>query len=245
MRTYDDTFSGQKIYPGKVSSIALICHALHRQYLEFYSCCASSLTSVWLQGKLYVRGDSKIFRFQNGKSESLFLQRKNPRRIAWTTLYRRQHRKGISEVRTLAPNPYGVRSELERFNYSTWFSKALFSELCSERHHEFLQTWCANNLLHQQEVAKKRTRRTIKHQRAIVGAPLEVIKERRSMRPEARAAARQAAVKESKEKKAALESKKKAEKAKSAAAAARGTAQRIQSKQGAKGAAQKVQAKSR
>jgi ribosomal protein L24E len=53
------------------------------------------------QGKLYVRGDSKIFRFQNGKSESLFLQRKNPRRIAWTVLYRRQHRKGISEVRAL------------------------------------------------------------------------------------------------------------------------------------------------
>lgn len=51
-----------------------------------------------VQGKLYVRGDSKIFRFQNGKSESLFLQRKNPRRIAWTVLYRRQHRKGISEV---------------------------------------------------------------------------------------------------------------------------------------------------
>lgn len=54
--------------------------------------------SVRLQGKLYVRGDSKIFRFQNGKTESLFLQRKNPRRIAWTTLYRRQHKKGISEV---------------------------------------------------------------------------------------------------------------------------------------------------
>lgn len=52
-----------------------------------------------LQGKLYVRGDSKIFRFQNGKTESLFLQRKNPRRIAWTTLYRRMHKKGISEVR--------------------------------------------------------------------------------------------------------------------------------------------------
>lgn len=54
--------------------------------------------SIRLQGKLYVRGDSKIFRFQNGKTESLFLQRKNPRRIAWTTLYRRQHKKGISEV---------------------------------------------------------------------------------------------------------------------------------------------------
>lgn len=60
--------------------------------------------SVRLQGKLYVRGDSKIFRFQNGKTESLFLQRKNPRRIAWTTLYRRQHKKGISEVsKTLSP----------------------------------------------------------------------------------------------------------------------------------------------
>lgn len=51
------------------------------------------------QGKLYVRGDSKVFRFFNGKSESLFLQRKNPRRIAWTILFRRMHKKGISEVR--------------------------------------------------------------------------------------------------------------------------------------------------
>ena len=54
---------------------------------------------LYQQGKIYVRGDSKVFRFQKGKSESLFLQRKNPRRIAWTVLFRRQHRKGISEVR--------------------------------------------------------------------------------------------------------------------------------------------------
>ncbi|OCL12669.1 hypothetical protein AOQ84DRAFT_360438 [Glonium stellatum] len=160
MRTYDDSFSGQKIYPGK--------------------------------GKLYIRGDSKIFRFQNGKTESLFLQRKNPRRIAWTTLFRRQHKKGISE-----------------------------------------------------EIAKKRTRRTVKHQRAIVGASLDIIKERRSQRPEARLAARQAAIREGKEKRATAESKKKMEKAKSAASAARGQTQRIQSKQGAKGAPSKVQAKTR
>jgi len=161
MRTYDDTFSGQRIYPGK--------------------------------GKLFVRGDSKIFRFQNGKSESLFLQRKNPRRIAWTVLFRRQHRKGISE-----------------------------------------------------EVAKKRTRRTVKAQRAIVGASLDVIKERRNMRPEARTAARAAAVKESKEKKQAAAAAKKAEKAKLAAAAGKGQAGgRVTSKQGAKGAPVKVAAKSR
>ncbi|KAK2800370.1 60S ribosomal protein L24 [Onygenales sp. PD_10] len=160
MRTYDDSFSGEKIYPGK--------------------------------GKIYVRGDGKIFRFQNGKTESLFLQRKNPRRISWTTLYRRQHKKGISE-----------------------------------------------------EVAKKRTRRVVKSQRGIVGASLDVIKERRSMRPEARLAARQAAIKEGKEKKSAAESKKKAEKAKNAASASRGQGSRIQSKQGAKGAPVKVAAKSR
>lgn len=59
---------------------------------------ATATDSVRAQGKLYVRGDSKIFRFQNGKTESLFLQRKNPRRIAWTILYRRMHKKGISEV---------------------------------------------------------------------------------------------------------------------------------------------------
>ena len=54
------------------------------------------------------------------------------------------------------------------------------------------------NRRHQQEVAKKRTRRTVKHQRAIVGASLDVIKERRAQRPEARSAARAAAVKEGK-----------------------------------------------
>ncbi|EFX02019.1 60S ribosomal protein l24a [Grosmannia clavigera kw1407] len=160
MRTYDDTFSGQKIYPGK--------------------------------GKIFVRGDSKVFRFQNGKSESLFLQRKNPRRIAWTVLFRRQHRKGISE-----------------------------------------------------EVAKKRTRRTVKSQRAIVGASLDVIRERRSMRPEARAAARAENLKDIKAKKADAEKAKKAEKAKNAANAAKGQAGRIQSKQGARGAQVKVAAKSR
>ncbi|KAI1463692.1 ribosomal protein L24e-domain-containing protein [Daldinia caldariorum] len=160
MRTYDDSFSGQRIYPGK--------------------------------GKLYVRGDSKIFRFQNGKSESLFLQRKNPRRLAWTVLYRRQHRKGISE-----------------------------------------------------EVAKKRTRRTVKSQRAIVGASLDVIKEKRSMRPEARSAARAQAIKESKEKKAAAAAAKKSEKAKKATTAAKGQTQRIVGKQGARGAQPKVQATTR
>lgn len=137
------------------------------------------------RGTLFVRGDSKIFRFQNSKSASLFHQRKNPRRISWTVLYRRQHKKGITE-----------------------------------------------------EVAKKRSRKSVKNQRAIVGASLELIKERRSQKPEVRKAARDAAHEKSKAAKAA----RKAEKAK--LAGAQGQASKI-SKQQAKGAFQKVAATSR
>lgn len=40
----------------------------------------------------------QIFRFAKGKHESMFKQRKNPRVIAWTQIYRRQHKKGGSDV---------------------------------------------------------------------------------------------------------------------------------------------------
>ena len=97
-----------------------------------------------------------------------------------------------------------------------------------------------------QEQAKARRRRQVKSQRAVVGASLDVIKERRSMRPEARSAQRTQAIKEGKEKRRAAESAKKAEKAKSAAGAAKGqTTGRAVSKQGAKGSAPKVKATTR
>ncbi|KAK3654707.1 60S ribosomal protein L24, partial [Elasticomyces elasticus] len=129
----------------------------------------------------------------NGKTESLFLQRKNPRRIAWTVLCRRQRRKGISE-----------------------------------------------------EQAKSRRRKQVKSQRAVVGASLDVIKERRSQRPEARAAARSQATTAAKEKRAAAQSVKKAEKAKGAAKSAAGQSTgRVVGKQAAKGSAPKVKATTR
>ena len=103
----------------------------------------------------------------------------------------------------------------------------------------------ANHPHHRQETSKKRTRRTVKQQRGIVGAPLELIKDRRSQRPEAREAARKEAIAKGKEKKATAESKKKAEKAKSAAGAARGQPGRIQSKMGSKGVPNKASGKTR
>ncbi|PKK75173.1 60S ribosomal protein L24 [Rhizophagus irregularis] len=158
MRIETDSFSSNKIYPGK--------------------------------GKLYVRTDNRVFRFVGSKSESLFLQRKNPRKISWTQVYRRMHKKGITE-----------------------------------------------------EVAKKRTRRTVKHQRAIVGTTWEAIRAKRNQKPEVREAARQTALREAKEKKKADQAKRKADKAKTAQATSRG--QSKISKQQARGAPQKVAAKSR
>ncbi|RIB13829.1 ribosomal protein L24e [Gigaspora rosea] len=149
MRIESDSFSSNKIYPGK--------------------------------GKLYVRQDNRIFRFVGSKTESLFLQRLNPRKISWTQVYRRMHKKGITE-----------------------------------------------------EIAKKRTRRTVKHQRAVVGASWEVIKAKRNQKPEMREAARAQALREAKEKKKQEQSKRKAEKAKVAQAASRG--QPKISKQQARGA---------
>jgi large subunit ribosomal protein L24e len=154
--------------------------------------CSALVLTYTSQGKLFVRSDSKIFRFQCGKSESLFLQRKNPRKIAWTVLCRRQRRKGISEVRTPTPILLTGTSIKDKYSQSL------------------------------QEAAKSRRRRQVKSQRAIVGASLDVIKERRSQRPEARSAARQAAIKEGKEKRTAAQSVKKAEKAKTAAKSAAG-----------------------
>jgi large subunit ribosomal protein L24e len=128
------------------------------------------------KGRLFIRGDSKvsvmtspliyglydpttgffqIFRFGTSKSESLFLQRKNPRKIAWTVLYRRMHKKGITE-----------------------------------------------------EVAKKRSRRTVKHQRGIVGADLTAIAAKRGQSAQVRTAQRIAAISKAKAEKKEKEAKK-------------------------------------
>lgn len=48
-------------------------------------------------GKTYVRGDSKTFRFLNGKCESYFLQRLKPSKLDWTIVFRRLHKKGQTE----------------------------------------------------------------------------------------------------------------------------------------------------
>lgn len=73
--------------------------------------------------------------------------RRNPRKVTWTVLYRRKHKKGIEE-----------------------------------------------------EQSKKKTRRTTKFQRAIVGASLTEIMAKRNMKPEVKKAQREQAIRAAKEK---------------------------------------------
>jgi len=99
-------------------------------------------------GKKYVRIDSKSFFFINAKNEKTFKRKVNPRKVQWTQIYRRVHKKGTT-----------------------------------------------------QEIQKKKTRRVVKVQRDIVGATMEQIRQKRAQKPEIRAASREAALREIKDRK--------------------------------------------
>jgi len=104
-----------------------------------------------------VKVDGKSYTFLNAKCERAHLMRRNPRKVTWTVLYRRKHKKGQEE-----------------------------------------------------EAQKKRTRRTQKFQRAIVGASLTDIMAKRNQRPEVRKAQRDQAIKAAKEAKKTVKATKKA-----------------------------------
>lgn len=60
--------------------------------------CAFSGTKIY-PGRLHLfaRIDNKVFKFSSSKSASLFHQRKNPRKLVWTQLYRLANKKGNFE----------------------------------------------------------------------------------------------------------------------------------------------------
>nr|CAJ17316.1 ribosomal protein L24e [Hister sp. APV-2005] len=108
-------------------------------------------------GKTMVKVDGKQFTFLNSKCEHAHLMKRNPRKVTWTVLYRRKHKKGQGE-----------------------------------------------------EASKRRTRRTQKFQRAIVGASLNDILAKRNQRPEVRKAQREQAIRAAKEQKKSTKTVKKA-----------------------------------
>jgi len=152
------------------------------------TCSFSGLRIYPGHGIYFVRGDSKGFKFLNRKIKSLFTQRLNPRKLAWTIMYRRMHKKGTLE-----------------------------------------------------DTQKKKARKVTKSaNKAVVGASLELIKAKRNQKPEVRAAQREAALREVKERAKAKQAAKK--EAKPKAAPAKPVAQKqskaqskATNKQGAKG----------
>merc|ERR1711971_832949 len=88
----------------------------------------------------------KVYKFLDGRTMKAHLLKRNPRKVTWTVLYRRKHKKGIEE-----------------------------------------------------EAAKKRTKRTQKFQRAVVGATLQDIMAKRNQKPEVRKAQREQAIRAAKE----------------------------------------------
>merc|ERR1712024_351399 len=93
------------------------------------------------RGRTLIKQDGKTFKFLDSRSHKAHLLKRNPRKVTWTVLYRRKHRKGIEE-----------------------------------------------------EVSKKRTKRTQKFQRAVVGATLSDILAKRNQKPEVRKAQREQAI---------------------------------------------------
>eukprot|EP00095_Tigriopus_kingsejongensis_P001055 maker-scaffold631_size122145-snap-gene-0.34 protein:Tk01055 transcript:maker-scaffold631_size122145-snap-gene-0.34-mRNA-1 annotation:"60s ribosomal protein l24" len=98
------------------------------------------------RGRTLVRPDGKVFKFLDNRCHKAHLLRRNPRKVTWTVLYRRKHKKGIEE-----------------------------------------------------ETAKKRTKRTQKFQRAVVGATLQDILAKRNQKPEVRKAQREQAIRAAKD----------------------------------------------
>nr|XP_018260321.1 50S small subunit ribosomal protein L24e [Kwoniella dejecticola CBS 10117]OBR82479.1 50S small subunit ribosomal protein L24e [Kwoniella dejecticola CBS 10117] len=157
------------------------------------------------RGKVYVRGDSKTFRFLNHKSESLFLQRKNPRKIAWTQVYRRMHKKGITEEVAKKRSRKNVKVQDDDGEEDVRWTVVVDDEEGQSPHrvppagegHNADSCYFASS------------------QRGIVGADLASILAKRTAKPEVRAAARAAAITKAKTEKRDKETSKAANKGQS------------------------------
>eukprot|EP00624_Nannochloropsis_granulata_P001952 evm.model.NODE_19310_length_24751_cov_15.882955.1 len=122
-----------------------------------------------------------------------------------------------------------VRRDSATLVFSTAKTKGLYNQRKKAARLVWTQGW---RRLHKkikvEEVQKRRSRRTTKFQRAIVGASLDEIKKKRAQKPAERSAQREAALKEVKERAKALKAKQ--AKTKSTGAAAGGSKQASKTK---------------
>merc|ERR1712242_564763 len=63
-------------------------------------------------GKTYIKADGKKVLLINGKSEKLLKGKKNPRKVTWTILYRRKHKKGtMTELESRKRNRRALKAQ--------------------------------------------------------------------------------------------------------------------------------------
>merc|ERR1712007_148493 len=74
--------------------ISRVSSRTYRSSMRTQLCQFSAMKIYPGHGKDFIRYDGKRIVLINGKSERLFRKKKNPRKVTWTVLYRRKHKKG-------------------------------------------------------------------------------------------------------------------------------------------------------
>merc|ERR1711996_66225 len=74
--------------------ISRVSSRTYRSKMRTQLCQFSAMKIYPGHGKDFIHYDGKRIVLINGKSERLFRKKKNPRKVTWTVLYRRKHKKG-------------------------------------------------------------------------------------------------------------------------------------------------------
>ena len=90
--------------------------------LKTTTCRFSGLRIYPGRGILFVRTDGQQYLFINRKTKSLFGQRKRPAKIAWTTTYRKQHKK-VGSRRNAWPALFSGLRRLEALRIHASFDR--------------------------------------------------------------------------------------------------------------------------
>merc|ERR1712181_188440 len=60
-------------------------------------CCYSGYKIYPGHGRTLVKADGKSYKFLSSRTHKAHMLKRNPRKITWTVLYRRKHKKGLEE----------------------------------------------------------------------------------------------------------------------------------------------------
>merc|ERR1719160_1308006 len=65
--------------------------------MKIHLCGYSGYKIYPARGRTLIKQDGKVYKFLDGRTMKAHLLKRNPRKVTWTVLYRRKHKKGIEE----------------------------------------------------------------------------------------------------------------------------------------------------